>query len=238
MTSPSSNDIRCRIAAARRMLYRNGCDSGVGGHVSARAADGTTFWVSPFEYFDETTPDRVIRVDFDLQLLEGDWEASPAIRFHAEIYRRRMDVNAVIHTHSKWALVQSTLGVPLGMYDSEATVFFEEQAVFEENTPNIVSAADLAESLEDGRLLILKNHGAIIASQSLEEATVEAMMLEGTAFTHVHAVMIGGSEYHRDAVRALKAGYRTNYVPQMWIANMRRLRQSDPDLFEQGQLGG
>ena len=28
-------DIRWRIAAARRMLHREGCDSNVGGHVSA-----------------------------------------------------------------------------------------------------------------------------------------------------------------------------------------------------------
>ena len=32
-----STDIRFRIAAARRMLYREGCDSTVAGHVSARA---------------------------------------------------------------------------------------------------------------------------------------------------------------------------------------------------------
>ena len=154
------------------------------------------------------------------------------MRFHATIYGRRPDVQAVIHTHSRWALALSTLGQPLGMYDSEAAVFFEEQAVHEENSADIVAPGRLAYELGSARLLILKNHGAVLVSQSLEEATVEAMMFESASFTHVQAIQIGGTEYHTEAVRALKKGYRRHFVPQMWEANFRRLAQSDPDLFE------
>ena len=53
------DDIRFRIAAARRILYREGCDSNIGGHVSARADGGEdAFWVTGLEYLDQTTPDR------------------------------------------------------------------------------------------------------------------------------------------------------------------------------------
>ena len=38
---------------------------------------------TPFEYFDETTPDRVIKVSMAGELLEGDYEPSPAVEFHA-----------------------------------------------------------------------------------------------------------------------------------------------------------
>src|SRR5262249_41653744 len=91
------SDPRFRIAASRRMLYREGCDSGVAGHVSERAADGDSFWVSAFGYFDETTPDTVLRYSFDLDLLEGEAPASPAVEFHAAVYRERPDVQSVIH---------------------------------------------------------------------------------------------------------------------------------------------
>ncbi len=226
----SADDVRFKIAAARRMLYRNGCDSGVGGHVSARASDDT-FWISPFEYFDETVPTNLLRVSFDLEVVEGTWAASPAMRFHAEIYRRRADVNAVIHTHSHHALVFSTLGVPLGMFSSDAAVFHEEQTLFEETTEALVDGEALAACLGSNRLLVLQNHGVIIASQSLEEATVEAIMVESAARCHVDAARIGGHEYQEAPTRALKRGYRQHYVPQMWDANLRRLRRSDSDLF-------
>ena len=48
------DDIRFKIAAARRILANNGCESRVAGHVSARAEGEDAFYVTPFEYFDET----------------------------------------------------------------------------------------------------------------------------------------------------------------------------------------
>src|SRR4029079_18777729 len=54
------------------MLHREGCDSNVGGHVSARAEDREgAFWVTGFEYFDTTVPDRVALLDFDLNPIQG-----------------------------------------------------------------------------------------------------------------------------------------------------------------------
>ena len=55
-------DPRFRIAAARRILAREGCESRVAGHVSERAQGEDAFWVSPFGYFDETTPDMVVKL--------------------------------------------------------------------------------------------------------------------------------------------------------------------------------
>ena len=67
-------DIRFRIAASRRILYREGCDSNVGGHVSARADDhDDAFWVTGFEYFDQTTPDRVCLMTDVAKLNKGEY---------------------------------------------------------------------------------------------------------------------------------------------------------------------
>ena len=75
------------------MLYRQGCDSNIGGHVSARAAGGEdAFWVTGLEYLDQTTPDRVVKLGFDLGLREGEAIFSPAVNFHARIYELRPDV--------------------------------------------------------------------------------------------------------------------------------------------------
>ena len=90
-------DLPFKIAAARRILYRDGCDSNVGGHVSARATDeDDAFWVTAFEYFDQTTPDRVCKLGFDLVPRVGDLAFSPAVNFHARIYQTRPDVHAIV----------------------------------------------------------------------------------------------------------------------------------------------
>ena len=121
----SGDQVRFEIAMARRILAREACESAVAGHVSVRAPGEDAFWVSPFEYFDETTPDRIIKVSFDLDRLEGDWEPSPAIAFHAEFYRGRPDVNSVIHTHAHYTMVFATTGRELGMYNDMSALFLD-----------------------------------------------------------------------------------------------------------------
>lgn len=233
-TPPSSTltDPRLRVAVSRRILARNGCESMVAGHVSERA-DDEGFWVSPFGYFEETTPDMVIKVGYDLTRLEGDWEPSPAIQFHAAIYARRPDVRSVIHTHSHYVSVFSTLGREVGMYNVGSVLFFDDQVLHaDDGTKPPVVGDELAEELGDKRVVLVKNHGAIVASQSLEQATIEAMMLEVASRYHLEAEAAGGTEFPpAEAVRG-KQAYHRHFLPNMWEANVRRLRRSDPELFE------
>jgi L-fuculose-phosphate aldolase len=226
------SDPRFRIAAARRILARADCDSGVAGHVSERVAGEDAFWVSPFGYFDETTPDMVVKFGFDLTRLVGEWEASPAVQFHAAIYRERPDVASVIHTHSYWVSVFATRPRPIGMYNVVSVLFWDTQVMHEDDgTKAPVEGKLLAAELGDKRVVLIKNHGAIIASDSLENATVEAMMLERAARFHLDAERIGGTEFPEAEVLRGQQAYRRHFLPQMWAANLRRLRHSDPELF-------
>ena len=229
------DDPRVRIAVSRRILARNGCESMVAGHVSERAADGSGFWVSPFGYFEETTPDMVNKVSFDLQRLEGDWEPSPAIQFHAAIYEQRPDVQSVIHTHSHYVSVFSTTGRAVGMYNVGSVLFYDDQVLHaDDGTKPPVVGKELARELGDKRVVLIKNHGAIIASQSLEQATIEAMMLEVAARYHIEAEAIGGTEFPEAEALRGRIAYRKHFLPNMWAANVRRLRVSDPELFAAG----
>ena len=223
-------DIRFRIAAARRMLHREGCDSNVGGHVSARADDqDDAFWVTGFEYFDTTTSDRVCLLGFDLEPRIGELPMSPAVNFHAAIYQRRWDVNAIVHLHSHFISVLSSTARPVGMYNVVSVLFHDDQATYADD--GVKSHLAVVDALGDKRVVLMKNHGAIVASDSLENATIEAMTLEKAARFHIECEAIGGTEIAEAEVLGGKAMYRKHYLPQMWAANFERLRQSDPDLF-------
>jgi len=224
------HDIRFRIAAGRRMLYRQGCDSNVGGHVSVRDEADDGFWVTGFEYFDETVPEGVAKLDFDLRPLVGHHELSPAVNFHARIYRLRPDVGAIVHLHSHHVSVLSSTERPVGMYNVAAVLFHDEQVVYADDGHK--PHTQVADDLGDKRVALLKNHGAIIASDSLEHAIVEAITLEECARYHLECEAAGGTEIALDEVLAGKAMYRKHYLGQVWRANYRRIRRSDPDLFE------
>jgi len=228
----SKDQIRFEIAMSRRILAREGCESAVAGHVSVRAPGEDAFWVSPFEYFDETVPERVIKSSFDMELLDGDWEPSPAIQFHAAFYRARPDVNSVIHTHSHYSMVLATTGRELEMYNDISSLFLDEQVVYvEDGIQPPVDGPRMATAIGDRHVLIVKNHGVVFLGDSIETTTVEAFTFEKASHIQIEAEMIGGTPHTRAYVARGKQAYHRYYRPQMWAAAVRRLRRDDPELF-------
>lgn len=226
----NTDDIRFKIAATRRMLYREGCDSNVGGHVSARAIGEDAFWATGFEYFDQTRPDGVAKLDLSLQVLEGELSFSPALNFHARIYALRPDVNAIVHLHSRHLSVLSSVeGRTIGMYNVGAVLFHDDQSTYYDDGHK--AHVSVADALGDTRLCIMKNHGGIIASQSIESAAIEAIMAEQAARYDLECRAVGGTEIALDEVIGGKAMYFKHFIPNMWASNLARLRRSDPDLF-------
>ena len=221
-----------RIAAARRMLANEGCESRVAGHVSLRDGEDT-FWVSTFGYFDETLPEQVIKVNFQMERLEGDWTPSPAVAFHASLLRDRPDAQSVVHLHSRWVEVLSTTGCDLGMYSTDAVLFYDDQAhYYDDGVQTPVDGDRMSRLLGGKRLLIMDNHGALVVEDTLEAATVKAIALESSARAHVMSQSIGGKEMPEAEAARSKADYHTYFIPMMWEACYRRLRKTDPDLFE------
>ena len=59
------DDVRFKIAAARRILFRAGLDrDDIAGQVTARAVGEQALWTTPLELFDETMPDHVVKMPF------------------------------------------------------------------------------------------------------------------------------------------------------------------------------
>ncbi len=215
------------------MLYRGGCDSGIAGHVSVRVPDQNAFWITPFGYFDETLPTDVVKVSWDLELLEGERVVSPAAQFHAAFYSHRPDVNSVIHTHSHYVSVLATRPRCVGMYTQPAVIFDGEQAIYSDDGSGPAAEGDrMVAAMGDKHVLLLGHHGAVVVSPSLADATVEAIVLEKCARIHLEAEASGGVEMSPAEVDQLRPDVDKYLRAATWDANLRRLRRSDPDLFE------
>ena len=230
------SDPRFRIAVARRMLYREGLDSQIGGHVSLRVPGEDAFYVTPYQYFDETLPEHVSKVGFDLTVRErGTLGASPGINFHASVYLARPDVQCVIHTHGFHQSVLSTTGKPFGVYYDYAALFLDDVAYWKDDpslTPDV--EGDLITAvLGSKRAMLMGHHGAIHAGDSLENTVIEAMVFELCCKYQLAAMQVGGQPLDDASSRSYRDAYiRYGFRQQMWDANYRRTRRSDPDLWE------
>jgi L-ribulose-5-phosphate 4-epimerase len=124
----------------------------------------------------------IVTIDFDGNLVDGDAVPPMEFHIHSEIYRRRPDVGAVVHTHPLWSTLFSMAGVPVRPVIMQAAVLgpiriFEKTASINQR----VLGSELAEALGEDRVIMLKSHGAVAAGEGIVEAFVLAVYLEETA---------------------------------------------------------
>ena len=232
-TEPSFHidDIRFRLAAARRILHRGGCDSGVAGHVSARAEGEQAFWTSPMAYFDEALPTHAIKMGFDLSVIEGQMAIPGAMAFHSAIYKARPEVNGIVHVHSRYVNVLTAAERTVGMYNISSLIFHDEQALYVDSGDSpLREVGRIVTALSQKRVVLMRHHGAIVVSSSLENATVDTLLLEEAARCHLEAQALGGSEIVDE--KLIRTRRENPYLRKLhWEANLRRLERSDPDLY-------
>lgn len=233
----NSDDVRFKIAAARRILYREGCDSQAAGQVTVRVPGQDAFWTTLVEEFDETLPHQVIKVDYDGKVLGGVVPERPislAVEFHAGIFRERPDVNAIVHHHGHYAAVVASTGQKIGAYHVTAYPFAGDQAyIYDDDEGNTFDDKRVPYALGDKNVLLMKNHGCVVVAKTLEIATIKGVLLEIAARFHVDARPLGATELKNDAqVAEYQAMFDRYQYPAMWDSRVRRLKRSDPDLFE------
>lgn len=223
------DDPRFQLAVAGRILAREGCRSDVGGQISVRADGDAGFHAVGFDHFDRVDPAEVALIGWDLEVLAGSIRLPAALGTHALLYRRRPDVHAIVHLHSHHVAVLSTTRSTVGMFHVASVLFADQQVVHVDDGSAPHSA--VVDTLGDRRVAIMANHGALLASDCLEHAVVEAVALEACARVHLDAVAAGGVEIPRAEVEAGVRNFRPHYLSHMWQANYERTRDECPELF-------
>jgi len=165
------------IVTASRALAVRGCDTGIGGHVSIRVPDREAFWINAFDRtLREVTPDDVMMMDFEGNVIEGGRWVSLGNTFHAGIYMQREDVNAIVHTHGEWGQVFSSLGRPLKMRHNLCCLFHEDQVI----SPNDSFEA-IGPALGMASTVIIPWHGCITVGRNIDRAAALHATLEQMA---------------------------------------------------------
>jgi L-fuculose-phosphate aldolase len=235
------DDIRLQIAASRRILFRAGLDQqDIAGQVTARASQEDAVWTTPLELFDETLPQHVVKVPFgatraNRQLVEvegGTLPVSSASAWVEAIYRARADVGCVIHTHAPHIVAVSSTGSVVGLYSNRSVIFHGEQAFYDDGGENTDSPDHIVAALADRSILIMRNHGAVVTAPSVPIATALAVLLEAGARFQVLSMSAGGSPAETSMVSDTRKRAHSDNLQLVWEAHVRRLRRSDPDVFD------
>jgi len=186
--------IQQKIALACRKLASNGHAETLAGQVTVKAEDNT-FWTNPLKGgFGNLTQSRVVRVDENMEVVEGDGIPNPGVRFHLWIYRARSDVGAIVHTHPPYTSALSMTGKQLAVAHMDSTMFYNDCAYLS-YYPGVPLANEegkmISEALGERRAILLSNHGLLTVGKTLEEATYLAIQFERAARVQIMAESIG-----------------------------------------------
>ena len=195
LPTSSDWDLQTRVALTCRILYAQGHDSGLAGQITARNGNTDSYWTQAMGLgFDEITSSNLIRVNADLEVLEGDGMANPANRFHSWIYRARPDVQCIIHTHALNISALSLLEQPLCIAHMDSCMLYEEVG-FLAHWPGVPAGNEegalISEALGSRRAVLLAHHGLVVAGRTVQEACVMAVQMERTARLQIMALSAG-----------------------------------------------
>lgn len=173
-----------KIALSCRILASEGHSETLAGQITVRDDDGTFLTTALAQAFDEIRPASVIRINENMEVLQGGGTPNPAVRFHFWVYRHRPDVRCIIHTHPPYVSTLSMTGRPLVVSHMDATPFHNDCAHLEawpglpiaDQEGEIISAA-----LGSKRCVLLANHGFLAATASVEETLYLSVLIERAA---------------------------------------------------------
>ena len=188
--------LRQQLALALRMLERQGIID-FNGHFSARLPDGRPGLLinAADSVRSAIRAEDFIAIDFDGRQLEGDRTPPMEFHLHAQVYRHRPDVHAVVHTHPRWSTVLTTVGLEWQPVTMQAAVVGAVRTF--DKTASINSAQlgqELAQFLGGAKAALMRRHGAVSVAGSVTDAFVQAIYLEENAHRQYLAQQIGTPE--------------------------------------------
>jgi len=150
---------------------------------------------SSVKYFELRVEDICI-VDLNLSMIGENQQSKPSVEsaLHSIVYRNRLDVNAIVHTHQLYGSVFSVINTPIpALFDEVAFSLGQSVDVIPyglSGSPELVD--HVAEKLfNNANAYILQNHGILALGQDMEKAILHAELLEKVAHIYCLALSTG-----------------------------------------------
>jgi ribulose-5-phosphate 4-epimerase/fuculose-1-phosphate aldolase len=170
------------LAVAFRHLAGLGFAENMAGHITWQLGGQTDMLVNPWGlWWQELTASDICVVDDHARVVRGRWDVTPAIHIHTELHRLRPDARVVIHNHPYYVSLLAALGQLPDLVHQTGSLFLDDM-YFVDNYDGEVDtpwrAIELAERIGSANLVILANHGVIIAGRNIAEAVYRAASIE------------------------------------------------------------
>jgi L-fuculose-phosphate aldolase len=195
---PMSNEAKVarQIVDVCHWLYGKGFVTATDGNVSARLRSGNILTTPTSINKGRVTEVDLVEVTPDGETVESEGTPSMELGMHLFIYRKRSDVEAVVHAHPPYATGFATARMALDKNLLPEVIFgLGSIPLAQYATPSTEEvAASIAPYVERANAILLQNHGVVTYGVDLDDAFFKMEKVEHTAHIAFVARMLGGEK--------------------------------------------
>lgn len=212
------------------------------GHVSVRnPVSKDTFFQSCRVSPEVVTRADIMEIDFKGNVLSGgSRHAYQETNCHRVIYSARPDVNAIVHCHCDDFMPFVCCDLPMRPVIHEGSIFYEGIRTMERKAgcegctikPEEYDA--MLEALGNRRAFFIRNHGAMIVSESTVSLVATSIYLKKNALALYRTIAAGGAPFYMDEESAKNSAAEVlapGMVERIWGYYLQRVRRNMPDLY-------
>lgn len=191
--------LRVDLAAVFRLTRRQGWNEGVANHFSAAtSADGQQFLMNPrWMHFGRIRASDLMLLDArDPTTMERPNAPDPsAWCIHGAIHRQVPQARCLLHVHSPYATALASLADPTVKPIDQNTARFFDRVAYDMDYGGIADREEegerIASLLGDKKVMIMANHGVLVAAETIAEAFDLLYYLEKACQTLILAYASG-----------------------------------------------
>lgn len=241
-------EARVNLAACYRLAARYGWVDLIYTHISARVPGPKEHYLlNPFGYmFDEITASSLVKIDLDGNIVDPSPHKIHKAGFviHSAVHAARPDVGCVIHSHTRAGMAVSIMKCGLLPLTQHAMLFHGRVAYHgtEGFALDLDERQRIAADLGDKAVMILRNHGTLVAGSTVPETFSMMWHLEKALQAQVDALASGQeltTPPKEVAESTARMGFTSEPMPQYtdgksplgwmeWPALLRMLDRQDP----------
>jgi ribulose-5-phosphate 4-epimerase/fuculose-1-phosphate aldolase len=220
---PIDPQLAADVATANRILERVGLSNAFG-HASARIPGTSTFLMPTRRSPGLASPDRLLVIDTEGKVREGEGEPNSEFWIHARIYAARADVGGVVHAHPAACVCLTQIGEPHRVVHNQGGIF--AAGVPEYSRVGLIRTRELGDllagALGAASAVMMRGHGVSTAYPDVRAATVAACYLEESAALQLRMLAAAGGDarrlraYTREEAEGLRDQMEGNVAKRAW----------------------
>jgi len=189
-------DARKRIVESGLRLVQEGLVTRSWGNISVRVDEKNMLITPSGRTYENLKLEEIVLMNYHTLKYDGKIKPSSEYHLHAEIYRHRNEINAVIHTHQMNAttVAAARREVPPIIDDMVQIIGPSVRVAKYTMAGTRKFAKNAVKALRGRQAALLANHGAVCIGRNLDEVFDTSEILEKACKAFIEAEFLGGAK--------------------------------------------